>query len=1186
MRRLTVAERFMTIVRTVRTDAGVAYATTGVAPFPKTLCTITAVQSPLGWTRHHARTVSQELAAAIHAAGEQAPHGQGEATVVDTNVRNVKRISPADVMIDPSFDETLRTIVGTAKQDLGLKCDVAAQLHNLLVYGPGGKFLPHKDSEKEPGMFGTLIVTVPCAHAGGQFSVRHDGDEVQFVGAGNASLPTEWDSKTSGCLRWCAFYADCEHELLPVTSGHRIAVVYNLVRASSSEATPEAPPEAAGPGATLQPVVTAADSFQQLAQDWTGDGMVDGSTPPPPDKMVYFLAHEYTQDGLSWETLKGEDAAVCLPLQDAGAYDLVLCRLEITERGDEHTGHDVYQTEFAPSNCKLPPGQRNICEILSTQSIGTVDVLAGPLMERALARMIAQVKPWSEYAQVGHFDLTDPDSTEFEGYTGNEGSPKNSWYDRAAVVLWPRINRMKVLLGSDGEIASQESAERIAAALRRLGTDSSIGQELEHVFFSVSRTKTYGATSYMGNQMDGYNTCYDLRNKLQACMTAADAESKPGKISASVQNKATRALLSSLTKTMLLSLSSQPFTPLLDATASDYATQQYQLKAASTLKCALADVGEFADVAMQTQALKLITANRDRFEPLTVMAPVVAGMEIEGPSYKRTRTDMKRAATRDSATALIAAIRTELSVVTGRALGSDEFGGLFKTLCHVDEFNAETLAQIIANPGRFPLIATVIPGISLSKVLQQVQSEERLDLIGQLVQAMVVQIPQHNFNAEYTDQWSSQAAQDSLQVLLQMMGDFEALKDGIGALLDNTTLGRFTVMIPVIEKLSRPTSSTASNPTTTTSASLATSTLWPEAILFAIQTPTTAEMPKLTDEDKVKAIVGAFTAVDRMIPRNSFEDPYYGDQLAKALIDSPQKYSPLAVLQPAAQQLHDNAKRSGQQATAIAGFQSYLESAIASLQQLIDVAIPKKKDWTIQKKACYHPKCETCKKWAGFFAAPTETQLSLENLTSYEVHHIRGELSRSWAAKAIRSTPAAYTVTSMAPHLATKQLPAGSTCQACSGDNPVAAAWKLGCLQIAKLDPAVSQRKIDENKLARLKEIVDAAAHGQDGDEPVPKRAKVGHAASLTKAVAQPDAPPEYALVIDECGDSAECEACGLVTCCGEVSSCPNCHHPKCDDCKPCCSGCEKPMECACSRDCGCTRCVECCYCEEDAMYY
>jgi hypothetical protein len=46
--------------------------------------------------------------------------------------------------------------------------------------------------------------------------VRHNGQEVKY----------DW-SKDS-CIQWAAFYGDCEHEVLPVTSGYRVTITYNL----------------------------------------------------------------------------------------------------------------------------------------------------------------------------------------------------------------------------------------------------------------------------------------------------------------------------------------------------------------------------------------------------------------------------------------------------------------------------------------------------------------------------------------------------------------------------------------------------------------------------------------------------------------------------------------------------------------------------------------------------------------------------------------------------------------------------------------------------------------------------------------------------------------------------------------------------------------------------------------------
>jgi hypothetical protein len=47
--------------------------------------------------------------------------------------------------------------------------------------------------------------------------VRHQGQTMMF----------DW-SGSSKDIKWAAFYSDCEHEVLEITSGHRITLTYNL----------------------------------------------------------------------------------------------------------------------------------------------------------------------------------------------------------------------------------------------------------------------------------------------------------------------------------------------------------------------------------------------------------------------------------------------------------------------------------------------------------------------------------------------------------------------------------------------------------------------------------------------------------------------------------------------------------------------------------------------------------------------------------------------------------------------------------------------------------------------------------------------------------------------------------------------------------------------------------------------
>ena len=109
---------------------------------------------------------------------------------------------------------------GDQQHRLGAGAGVVAELYKLLVYDEGSFFVNHRDTEKSAGMFATLIVALPSLHTGGELAVRHCGRDVQ--------LDLRCDDFSE--LAWAAFYADCVHEVLPITSGCRLVLVYNLLR--------------------------------------------------------------------------------------------------------------------------------------------------------------------------------------------------------------------------------------------------------------------------------------------------------------------------------------------------------------------------------------------------------------------------------------------------------------------------------------------------------------------------------------------------------------------------------------------------------------------------------------------------------------------------------------------------------------------------------------------------------------------------------------------------------------------------------------------------------------------------------------------------------------------------------------------------------------------------------------------
>jgi len=162
---------------------------------------------------------------------EPAPYGRGEQTVIDPAVRRCWQIGPDRVRIRGRYwAQTLETILVRVAEGLGVDAPITAEFYKLLLYDEGSFFVGHRDTEKAPGMFATLVVALPSSFAGGELIVRHKGRE--------ARLDLRCDDPAEAAF--AAFYADCVHEVLPVTKGYRLTLVYNLVRAGRGR-----PPRAA-----------------------------------------------------------------------------------------------------------------------------------------------------------------------------------------------------------------------------------------------------------------------------------------------------------------------------------------------------------------------------------------------------------------------------------------------------------------------------------------------------------------------------------------------------------------------------------------------------------------------------------------------------------------------------------------------------------------------------------------------------------------------------------------------------------------------------------------------------------------------------------------------------------------------------------------------------------------------------
>jgi predicted 2-oxoglutarate/Fe(II)-dependent dioxygenase YbiX len=371
-------------------------------------------------------------AARLIAVAERAPYGRGADTLVDTAVRRTWQIGADRVRIQGRHWQTmLDGVVERAAVGLGAGAGVEAELYKLLVYDEGSFFLNHRDTEKAPGMFGTLIVALPSLHGGGELVIRHREREVSL------------DLRRSDLseLAWAAFYADCVHEVLPITSGCRLVLVYNLRRKGRGRLP--RPPSYDKEAAALERVLRA----------WCNETAKPDEDRPL--KLVYPLAHAYTPAELSFAALKGADAAaatVLTAVAGASACDLHVALLHIEESGAaEYNGyagrrwrsryHDDDEEEEEEEGDRGDDNEFRVAEVFdrsltlsdwrrpdgSAVSVGTLPFNDGEVCPpEALADM-------------------EPDEQHFHEATGNEGASFERSYQRAALVLWPHAKRLRLI---------------------------------------------------------------------------------------------------------------------------------------------------------------------------------------------------------------------------------------------------------------------------------------------------------------------------------------------------------------------------------------------------------------------------------------------------------------------------------------------------------------------------------------------------------------------------------------------------------------------------------------------------------------------------------------------------------------------------------------------------------------------
>jgi hypothetical protein len=363
---------------------------------------------------------------------EQAPYGKGTETVVDTSVRRVWRLKPERfTLTNPEWEQFLRQTLAKVQAELGLEEQkLEAHLYDLLLYEPGSFFLPHRDGEKLDRMVGTLVITLPSSFQGGELAVRHDGQE-QVIDAGSEDSPYR--------IHFAAFYADCEHEVRPLREGYRLSLVYNLTLKKGKK------------GLSAPRTSEYVEPIARILREWAADDEAG--------KLGVTLDHQYTQEGLAWDALKGVDRVKAQVLREAAqqagcqAYLALLTFHQsgsAEDAGDSWGGYRRRRRWDDEDEESEDAGGYEMGEIFdsSLEAEHFRDSQGRPL---PISGMNVEE---DELVDPEWYEAVDPEE-EFEGYTGNEGMTLDRWYRRAAIFVWPSRRHFAILCDAGTDNASR-----------------------------------------------------------------------------------------------------------------------------------------------------------------------------------------------------------------------------------------------------------------------------------------------------------------------------------------------------------------------------------------------------------------------------------------------------------------------------------------------------------------------------------------------------------------------------------------------------------------------------------------------------------------------------------------------------------------------------------------------------------
>ena len=317
-------------------------------------------------------------------------------------------------------------------------------------------------------MFATLVIALPSEHTGGDVLVRLRDEEHTLKTQGLCDFD----------YAYLAWYADMNHSVSKVESGHRLVLTYNLIRQASDSSQ----------------IASVLDDHKQnldkVLAFWRKQDLEFRSCSDNRyEKLVYILEHEYSEANICLDNLKGKDQLRTRNLleacQDQG-FCLYFAHLEYSLSGSV----DEYDDD--------PDYHEIIDETDAGWRLETIFQYDG--------QQIAADVTLEEEDLLEDTDFTgiEPDDEECDGWTGNEGCTATHFYRRTCAVIVPKTRRFDFLLRAESTNV-QEYTEMLLRELQDDTLSVALREELEKFCERAIVTKKASQRPRNNYEYDSYD---------------------------------------------------------------------------------------------------------------------------------------------------------------------------------------------------------------------------------------------------------------------------------------------------------------------------------------------------------------------------------------------------------------------------------------------------------------------------------------------------------------------------------------------------------------------------------------------------------------------------------------------------------------------------------------------------------